>query len=340
MTRAVGPAGELLDARSVVPYLVARGILAGGEPVRVEALGGGVSNVVLAVESGERRLVVKQALARLRVREEWLADPHRAVTEGHALRRAAAAVPDAVPTVVDIDERACALVVDRAPASWTDWKTRLLRGEVDVAVARRLGRIIGTLHASTLADRETEPAFGSWEGFEELRIRPYHRTVAARHAALAPAIDALVERMRNRRRCLVHGDCSPKNVLVGREGLWLIDFEVAHRGDPTFDVAFMHSHLILKALHRPASRRVLRAALTGFLAGYRAAAPGADLLDSPPWLVRQTAALVLARVDGKSPVEYLDERSAALARGLGTRWLADPPARVDALWLDVEATLA
>ena len=340
MSRAAGSAGELLDERTVAAYLVRRGLVSPDAPVRVRTLGGGVSNIVLAVDGDGRRLVVKQALERLRVEQEWRADPRRAVTEARALQRAAGVLADSVPGVADVDEEACALVIERAPASWTDWKVRLLRGDVNPAVGEQVGRALGALHADTFNDPAVERTFAAWEDFEALRIRPYHGTVARHHPVLAPVLEAIVERMKGRRRCLVHGDCSPKNVLVGPDGIWLIDFEVAHHGDPTFDVAFLASHLMLKAVHQPAARARLRAALDAFLAGYRGAAGGADLLDAEPWLVRGTAALMLARVDGKSPVEYLQAEDGATVRALATHWLDDPPDRIDGVWLDLEEALA
>jgi aminoglycoside phosphotransferase (APT) family kinase protein len=332
---------ELLGEETVRSYLVGRGVVSAGAPFSAESMGGGVSNVVLAVESGGRRLVVKQALARLRVEDEWLASPQRAVTEGRALQRAAAIVPADVPPVVDIDEVACALTIERAPAGWTDWKSRLLRGDVDVAVADRLGGVLATLHAETLVDPQVRTRFGSGNGFEQLRVRPYHRTVGERHPSLAAILGEIIERMHARRRCLVHGDCSPKNVLVGRDRLWLIDFEVAHYGDPTFDVAFLASHLLLKAVHRGTGRAAeLEAALAGFLAAYRQAGAHANLLDDERWLVRHVAALMLARVDGKSPVEYLDRNSAARVRTLATRWLETPPSRLEAVWPELDEAWA
>ncbi len=326
---------SLLDETTVVPHLVARGVLSEQAAVRVQALGGGVSNVVLAVDGDGRHLVVKQALPRLRVAREWLADPARTATEGHALRRAREVAPDAVPAVVDSDEARCILAIECAPATWSDWKSRLLGGEVDAAIGERLGRVLGALHRETLSDPPSSPAYGSWEAFEQLRLTPFHETVAQRHPAVAPIVRALAARMHDRRRCLVHGDCSPKNVLVGPDGLWLIDFEIAHRGDPTFDVAFMTSHLLLKALHLSAPLAApLADTLAAFRAGHLATAGGTDLLDEEPWLMRHVAALLLARVDGTSPAEYLDARSIAVVRTLALRWLKQPPDAA-ALWAEL-----
>lgn len=309
--------GFALAEDSLGDYLRARGVL-DAAPERVVALGGGVSNIVLAVDAGDRRLVVKQSLPRLNVAEEWLAKRERALTEAAALRWAATHTPTAVPHVVDVDPDACALVVERAPAHWRTWKDDLLDGTVDREVAARLGGVLRAWH-------EAAPpgALDDQEAFVQLRIDPYHRTVARRHPALAARIDEIATGLLARRAAFVHGDFSPKNVLVGPEGLWVIDFEVGHLGEPVFDVAFLVSHLVLKAVRRPASAAAYREAAEAFLAAYGGA---------PGDLVPQVACLLLARVDGKSPVEYLDEERQARVRATATRLLTAASTAPADLW--------
>ena len=250
-----------LTRETVVPYLVERGLIAQGRTTRVGELGGGVSCVVLDVTQGAQRIVVKQALERLRVADEWLAPTSRAVTEADALRLGAELTPGAVPRVLDSDPDNSVLAIERAPQDWRDWKQALLEGDADTDVAAWLGFVCATWHSGTLDDRAVEAAFAHSEAFESLRIDPYYRTVSVRHPELRPAITAAIGRLEGGRCCLVHGDFSPKNVLVGTGGRWVIDFEVAHYGNPVFDVAFMLNHLFLKAIHRPTAT-----------AGYAAAA--------------------------------------------------------------------
>ncbi len=321
---------ELLDAATVGAFLADRGLVEAGSAVQAEELGGGVSNVVLAVESDGLRAVVKQALPRLRVADEWLATQERVLTEAAALRLAGELSPGAVPAVLDVDEDLYAIVIAMAPDDWSNWKDDLLAGRIDPLVAGRLGGLLATWHSET-ADGTQTWRFVDTDAFEQLRVDPYHRTVIARRPDLAGAIDEVVERMLAAKRCLVHGDFSPKNVLVGADGLWVVDFEVAHVGDPAFDLAFMLNHLLLKTIHRPGDATGYYECANAFLATY-ADAVAPDLL--PPFadVLAHTGCLMLARVDGKSPAEYLDEEEREVARRLGANLLASPPASLEHTW--------
>ena len=313
---------EALDAANVADFLVRRRVLNRSQAVtRTESLGGGVSSVVLLVETQEARYVVKQPLERLRVAEEWRAGRERALIEAAALAFAGRAAPGSVPTLVDLDADTYAVTMAAAPPTWRPWKEMLLEGLADPRRAVVLGMLLGTLHAASRADPELLRSLGDLHLFEQLRIDPYHRTVAGRHPDLAATIAGVIDQLlRPRTRAFVHGDFSPKNVLVGDEGCWLIDFEVAHAGNPLFDVAFMTSHLLLKSLHRPPDAGRLRGVASAFLDAYRATdAPAFERQD----LTGHVGCLVLARVDGKSPVDYLDTKARESARALGRRLLKD-----------------
>ena len=321
---------ELLSPLTVGAYLVGRGVIAGLDGVDARELAGGVSNVVLAVSAEDARLVVKQALPRLRVEDEWLAKRERAITEARALEFAAGITPDAVPALVDLDRDRCVLTIAAAPESWVTWKSRLLRGEADPAIASRLGEILAAWHRSSFRDGTAAARFGDLEAFEQLRVDPYYRTIARRRPELAPAVASLLARMKAARVCLVHGDYSPKNILVGDDGIWVIDFEVAHYGDPAFDVAFMLNHLLLKRLHVPtASARLERCAL-GFWRGYEGAV-GEKLLPDARYVSGHLGCLMVARVDGKSPAEYLSPSERETAAKVGTQLLLAPPDSLEAV---------
>lgn len=317
---------------TVAKYLVSRGVVRDGVGIVAEELGGGVSNVVLGVEAGDCQLVLKQALPRLRVADEWLAKRQRVLTEADAMQLLHEATPDAVPPVHHIDEVACAIVIGRAPAGWRTWKDDLLAGRVDTKVGARLGSLLAAWHG---LDVRASSRLDDPEAFEQLRVDPYYRTVAHRVPDLDAPIAALIKRMAAERRCLVHGDFSPKNVLVGHDGLWVIDFEVAHIGDPAFDVAFLTSHLMLKAVHRPVDRHAYAACTDQFWHSYLNGTPS-DIRDGIDGgidhVLRHLGALLLARVDGKSPAEYLTSPELDVARALGRRLLTEPPNSLDAVW--------
>jgi 5-methylthioribose kinase len=323
----------MLTAATVGAYLEEKGLLAPGVPIEVTELGGGVSNIVLGVESDGLCCVVKQSLPRLRVADEWIAKRERAVTEARALELAAALMPGTVPRVLELDLEACAFTIERAPADWPTWKDDLLEGRVDEAVARRLGLILAAWHSGT-TDAASAEAFADREGFEQLRIDPYYRTVMRVHPDLARVVGAYAERLLGPGRCLVHGDYSPKNVLVGPDRLWLIDFEVAHFGEPSFDLAFMFNHLFLKALHRPVTAPRYLACAQTFWDAYAGSVPGLLAPDAAA-VLGQVGCLMVARIDGKSPAEYLSDEERSRARSLGRRLLTHPPGAVSEAFAEV-----
>ena len=317
-----------LDPTTVVDYLATRCLqpLPGAVP---RPLGGGVSNVVIAVGEGPGSMVVKQALAHLRVADVWPAPRDRAIAEAEALDLVGQLTPGAVPLVLDRDPERCALVVERAPVDWKDWKSLLLAGTVDEEVAARLGALLSRWHNATLHGQLLSTRLEQAERFEALRVDPYYRTVASRRPEIADAVLGYVDRMASRRLCLVHGDFSPKNVLVDRgPNLWVIDFEVAHFGDPAFDPAFLLTHLMLKAVHRPGSAAAYDRCALVFGSEYEA---GVLPELSPSWeyVMGHVACLMLARVDGKSPAEYLTADERAQARKFGDLLLSSPPAKLD-----------
>lgn len=327
----------LLDEQSVVGYLRSRGVLEDGT-ARASVLAGGVSNVVLVVEAGLRRMVVKQSLGRLRVREEWHAPRERVLAEAAALVAARDLTPTQVPRLLHRDAVNHVIVMEAAPQDWCDWKTQLLRGDVAPSVGRQLGEVLGRWHRLTVS-RELPQEVEDGSSFDALRLEPYYRTAARRLPEVSGHLLALADGLAARRICLVHGDFSPKNVLVDPQGegvpLWVIDFEVAHRGDPVFDLAFMASHLTLKAIHRPSWAHLYDATLRGFLKGYRqevreATSAGVALDPQLPAVLSHVGALLVARVVGRSPAEYLTQGEQGLALALGTDLLkAGPQSRSD-----------
>lgn len=317
-------------------YLESRGLVPAGCTVRVTELGGGVSNAVLGVDFDGCSYVVKQSLPRLRVEEEWLAKRERAVTEARALRLAESLLPEAVPGVLDLDRDRCIFTIERAPPTWRTWKEHLLRGNADTAVAGHVASVLATWHMGTRGDAAAEE-FADREGFEQLRIEPYYRAVARAHPDLAALVDSHVERLLQPGRCLVHGDYSPKNVLVHGQSLWIIDFEVAHFGNPVFDLAFMLNHLLLKTLHRPTAADGYLSCAAVFWRTYVDGVPR-DLVPDVRDTLGQVACLMLARVDGKSPAEYLSAIERNRARSLGRQLLVRTPERLDEAFAAVRAS--
>ena len=317
---AGGPPSALIE--TAYAHLRCLGLAAPGERPPWRVLGGGVSNWVVLFECGDG-VVVKGALARLRVQEEWLADAHRAVLEGRAMQALGARLPAGdLPRILFVDEQEHLVGMSRAPAGAYPWKEALLRGEVDLEVARNVGALLGRMHGAAWGDADLARTFGDLTVFRQLRLDPYHEhaaRVAERRgdAELAALLRIGAAAMTQGRATIVHGDFSPKNLLVHAAGVEALDFEVAHWGNPDFDTAFLLTHLTLKAVHRPAAAPRYEAAARAFLDAYTTTLGRRRIDDVARGALSQAGCLLLARADGKSPAEYLDEAERAQARAIG-----------------------
>ena len=311
-----------LAADTVTDYLVARGVVPPELELSVEELAGGVSGTVLAVRGPGVALVVKQALPQLRVADEWLAPARRTDTEAAALRLAARLIPGCVPPVVDSDAEEHVVVLQHAPAGWRNWQTELLEGRAHVTAGSWAGDTLGRLHTATAHDADVAAEFDDYEAFSQLRLEPYYGTAMERLPRLARAMEPLVEEVRTARICLVHGDYAPKNILLGRDGSWILDAEVAHVGNPVFDLAFFLVFPVLSALQRPEVSAACGEIIAAFNVAYGRRARA--LLPPPRSVAAHTGAMLLARTDGRSPATFLDRRGVRRARAIGERMLLDP----------------
>jgi 5-methylthioribose kinase len=285
------------------------GLVAHDETLTGTALTGGVSSDIWRIETARGTLCVKRALAKLRVAADWRAPIERNLYEARWMRLADEAVPGAAPRVLGQHEALGVLAMDYLPQErHTLWKDQLKSGLAEPATARAVGHTLARIHAHAAARAaQLAPQFATDSIFFEIRLAPYLVATAAKHADLAPALQALVAQTQAHRHTLVHGDVSPKNILVRHaDGApVLLDAECAWWGEPAFDLAFCLNHLLLKCLWVPAARSDFLACFDSLAAAYLAQVDW----EPPAALQQRTAALLpgllLARVDGKSPVEYL-----------------------------------
>jgi aminoglycoside phosphotransferase (APT) family kinase protein len=300
-------------------------------------LTGGVSSDIWRIDTAGGSVCAKRALARLRVAADWRAPIERNRYEARWMEVAGEASPGCTPKVLGQHPALGVLVMSYLePERYLLWKASLREGRAEPATARDVGRVLARIHAHSAARPQLAAQFDTDAIFFDIRLEPYLLAAAARHPDVAPALERLVEVTRSTRRALVHGDVSPKNILVGAEGPVLLDAECAWWGDPAFDIAFCLNHLLLKCLWTPS-------ASAGFLTSFDVLA--ASYLEGVDWeptaAVEGRAAallpgLLLARVDGKSPVEYIvDEPSRDVVRRVARSLLRAPAqglAEVKAAW--------
>ena len=274
---------------------------------RLEALTGGVSSEIILVEDGGRRFVVKRALAKLRVRDDWFADTGRSGVEQAYLRVVGALLPSCVPRVLFADPEAGWFAMEYLGDGFVNWKSQMLAGRADSSAAQRAGEALGVVHRETWGNPAMAAEFATGPNFHQLRIEPYLETAARRVPDLAGPLLDEAARLQGTALALVHGDFSPKNILVAPDRIVLLDAEVGWFGDPVFDTAFLLNHLFLKALlHANAPDAMIGLARIFWTAYTQALGARADAgLEART--VRLLLCLMLARVHGKSPVEYLPE---------------------------------
>jgi aminoglycoside phosphotransferase (APT) family kinase protein len=323
----ISPPQDILDS------LTRMGLLPVGALPAGEALTGGVSSDIWRIDLPAGPVCVKRALAKLKVEADWRAPVGRNLFEARWMRRAAAAVPGSVPTLLGQDDTAGALAMAYLPsAGYPLWKTELRDGQADAAFAAAVATTLARIHSATAGDPSVAGEFPTDEIFYDIRLEPYLVATARAHPDRADALLALVETTRRTRLALVHGDVSPKNILHGHTGPVFLDAECAWWGDPAFDLAFCLNHLLLKCLWTQSARK-------GFLACFKAFA--AAYLDGVTWEAPATlearaahllAGLLLARVDGKSPVEYITaEADKDRVRRAARALLANPVDRLNAV---------
>jgi aminoglycoside phosphotransferase (APT) family kinase protein len=314
----------------LAPALARMGLAPAGACLSTTRLTGGVSSDIWRVDLADGVVCVKRASPQLRVSTTWLAPVERSRHEWNWFRLVHARLPGACPRPIARDEASNLFAMEFLPSErYALWKTELLQGRVDPDVGRQVGFTIGRIHALSAGDAELATMFATDACFHSLRLEPYLEATAVAHPDVAPIIRDIARVTAGTRLALVHGDLSPKNVLVGHRGPVLLDAECAWYGDPAFDVAFCLNHLLLKCLVRDDRIDALAASFHAFVESYCAEVTWEPVAHVLTRAGRLLPALLLARVDGRSPVEYLHEaKSQGIVRNMSKRWLdaggADP----------------
>jgi aminoglycoside phosphotransferase (APT) family kinase protein len=325
---------DIEQPAALVAYLERGGRIDPGEPIAARVLAGGVSNRTVLVEraSGEA-WVLKQALAKLRVAVDWYASPERIHREALGLRwLAQLAPPDTTVPLVFEDQQRHILAMGAVPQPHENWKAMLLRGALELDHVAQFARLLGTIHRAATGRADVAAAFEDRSFFESLRLEPYYAYTAEQAPAAAPFYAELIAATRARRLTLVHGDYSPKNVLVHHDRLVLLDHEVIHLGDPAFDLGFALTHLLSKAHHLPLQRASFAGAARYFWHIYRETLGEVKWqAELDRWAVRHTLGCLLARVAGRSPLEYLDAAERARQHAAAVSLMRRPPETVDDL---------
>jgi len=319
-------AGGTLTEREISAVLARLGLLAPDDRLVCTPLDGGISSDIWRVEIGARKYCVKRALAQLKVSTVWEAPVERNDAEWKWLAEAQTIWPGSVPQLVAQDRDAGLFVMDYLdPARYPNWKAQLRDGLLSEDTAVAVGRRLAAIHAATAGRADIAAGFDNGATFYAIRLEPYLVATGRVHPDLSSRLNALAEQTLATKRALVHGDVSPKNILVGPDGPMFIDSECAWYGEPAFDLAFCLNHLLLKCLWRPQHARDYLHLFERLSETYLAGVTWQPRAEMDALTAALLPALLLGRIDGKSKIEYVtDEREKDLVRGFARGFVANP----------------
>ena len=318
---------DLESAAELSRYLAKKQLIASTDEIAFRLLSGGVSNKVVWIRLPDgREWVLKQSLRKLRVVSDWFSDPTRILVEAEGIRYLSGIVKDHVPGLVFVDRDELVLAMFAVPEPRLNWKECLLNGAVDLGLVGQFAELLARIHEAGKAPENAE-RFHDRRHFEDLRLAPYYEVAASKNPGAQSFLEDLIAETRRQRYTIVHGDFSPKNIIVHQGRLHLVDHEVIHFGDGAFDVGFALTHLLGKANHLK-SARMLEAAEHFWRIYQKKGCPSAAIAQRA---LRHGLGCLLARVDGRSPLEYLSEENRTLQRQSVLDMMARAPVSVSDL---------
>lgn len=294
-----------MDNEIITAILRKENLISGSE-IQFKPLKGGVSSDIFLVSDGVNSVVVKQALAKLNVEDDWYADISRNENEQKFLQFLNAIKPEATPKLLYSNSEHSFFVMEYLDEGFQNWKKQMLSGVFDLNIAEKSAKLLAKIHQKSFNNENFKKKFNKADNFYELRTEPYLVTTGERHPELKDLFFDEVKRLNSHQEAIVHGDFSPKNIMVKNDRVVLLDHEVAWFGDPAFDLAFFLNHLFLKMLYhfKKTGKFEDLTKITWTIYFENMGLEIEQKMESRT--IRLLLMMMLARIDGKSPVEYLE----------------------------------
>lgn len=308
------------------------GIISLDDTIVAYPLAGGVASDIAMVQFGKRKLCVKFALPKLKVQADWYAPVHRNNAEYAWLEVVSKVSPTSAVKLFGQSQRLHGFAMEFLEGDDVYlWKTALLAEAPGRSEASKVGALIGRVQAASTSAKFDTKSFQNSDDFKAIRIEPYLLHTAKAHNEIAPALHNIAEQLYGSDHVLCHGDVSPKNIFLRGGCPVILDAECATMGDASFDPAFCINHLVLKAAHLPHSANRCLAEANQFWQSYYPFVTWESVADLNTRICRLLPALMLARVDGKSPVEYLSATEQDIIRSIAVQLIRSPISPLDKL---------
>lgn len=319
--------------------LVELDLIRAGQSCTATPLTGGVASDIAMVEFEGRKVCAKFALAKLKVAEDWFAPVHRNRAEYEWLRVASDIAPDGAVGLFGRSDTLNGFAMEYldGPDVYL-WKDALLAGQTPNGEAAVVGDLVGRIHAASAQQGFDAAPFHNADDFRALRIEPYLTFTAGRHPDCSDQLHALADMLYSAQTVLVHGDVSPKNILFRGGRPVVLDAECATLGDASFDPSFCLNHLVLKSIHLPHMAGAYLQEAGAFWNSYSAHITWEAEAALEHRICQLLPALMLGRVDGKSPVEYFDHAAQSRTRDLARRLIMAPPATLAEVFATIQTT--
>lgn len=299
---------DISKDKALRQYLLEKGIIQGPEEYSFHYCKGGVSCTVALVHIGERIIILKQGLAKLRVQEEWECDPNRMYIEQRCNQIYHQFVPECAPEVYFYDEENYIYGREAVPEDWHTWKEELIQGVLNFNISEQAISALVTVHNHCAGNTEIQREFWNKDIFYSLRVSPYIEFIVSKYPQLQSRATEVIQLLMDNAITLVHGDFSPKNIMTDGTKIQILDYEVAHFGHPAFDLAFFSTHFILKAIKNKQWSSAYMNMLECMLDAYFFKEQYMDSRKLRKDFLQILPFMILARVDGKSPAEYIKEQ--------------------------------
>lgn len=296
---------DISNEHTLVEYLKLKRLLNDKSKCNIHYCKGGVSCTVAYVCIDEKPIIVKQALSKLKTKDDWQCDPNRMNIEFESNRIYHNLLPSNVPETYFYDSENYIYGREAVPDGCLMWKDYLMNGILSYPVARETIDTLSTVHNKCANDEKIKQTFKNKDVFYNLRISPYFEFTAEKHPEIKDLSKKISDEMMESEISLIHGDYSPKNIMVIDNGISVLDYEVSCFGHPAFDLAFFANHFILKAVKFKEFSCGYLCMLDFMIKRYFENLKYMDKKEFERTFIETLSLLLLARVDGKSPVEYL-----------------------------------